>query len=172
MLTVLMVLVNIFALTVNQIAPYMMPTHHHLNVQALKKSYNNQLILEGINFSAEPGSITALLGESGAGKTTLLRCLNLLDRPDEGSLSIAGLDFPLSRIKKKLDRRLLLTLRQKVGIVFQQFYLWEHMRVIDNLIEAPRQVLKLSKVEAIDNARALLQQLGILEQEQAYPRQL
>src|SRR5262249_16469312 len=119
---------------------------HKIEVQHVKKNFHEHAVLTGVSFAAMPGEVVALLGGSGAGKSTLLRCLNLLDQPDAGKIRINGLSFEFP--KAKISRKELVLLRSKVGMVFQQLHLWAHMTILQNLIEAPMQVLKLSHAEA------------------------
>ena len=140
-------------------------------VQNLRKSFKHHNVLEDISFSVEKGQIIALLGSSGSGKSTLLRCINQLETPDEGSVIVdditltfgAKAHHPADSIKK---------LRQKTGMVFQQFNLWLHMTVLQNLIQAPLFVLKQSKEHAIDTAMTLLAKVGLANKADSYPGQL
>ena len=140
-------------------------------VQNLRKSFKHHNVLEDISFSVEKGHIIALLGSSGSGKSTLLRCINQLETPDEGSVIVdditltfgAKAHHPADSIKK---------LRQKTGMVFQQFNLWLHMTVLQNLIQAPLFVLKQSKEHAIDTAMTLLAKVGLANKADSYPGQL
>jgi ABC-type histidine transport system ATPase subunit len=143
---------------------------HKIEVNQLKKDFHGQPILTGVSFSAMAGEVVALLGGSGAGKSTLLRCLNLLEQPDTGRIQINGLcfDFPQS----KVSRQDLVLLRSKVGMVFQQLHLWAHMTILQNLIEAPMQVLHMPQAQAIEKAEYLLSQVGILAKKNQYPAQL
>lgn len=143
-----------------------------VEVIGFQKKYNVQPILKDVSFIAKKGDILALLGDSGAGKSTLLRCLNLLEVPDEGILKLDEWELVFSAGTHHLSRHLLSELRRKVGMVFQQFCLWAHMTVLQNLIEAPLSVVKMNKKEAIEKARFLLNEVGILTKEQVYPGQL
>jgi ABC-type histidine transport system ATPase subunit len=143
---------------------------HKIEVQNLKKDFHEHPVLTGVSFAAMPGEVVALLGGSGAGKSTLLRCLNLLDQPDAGKVRINGLSFEFPQTK--VTRKELVLLRSKVGMVFQQLHLWAHMTILQNLIEAPMQILKLTKAQAIEKAEHLLSQLGILQKKNQFPAQL
>ncbi len=142
-----------------------------IEVSHLEKTFFDHAVLNGVSFSAKSGEVVALLGDSGAGKSTLLRCLNLLDLPDGGRMSINGLSFDFSK-SKKIAREDLLALRSRVGMVFQQFHLWAHRTIRQNLMEAPVQVLKLSKAEASERADYLLNEMGIAHKQDSYPAQL
>lgn len=143
---------------------------HKIEVKHLQKQFQGHQILTDVSFSARSGEVVALLGGSGAGKSTLLRCLNLLEQPDSGFMNINGLtlEFPAA----KISRQELISLRAKVGMVFQQFHLWPHLSILDNLIEAPLHALKQSKGELIEQAESLLNDVGILAKKNQFPGQL
>ena len=142
-------------------------------IQDLYKSFADHPVLRGVSFSARPSDVVALMGSSGSGKSTILRCINLLTTPDAGSIQIDdqilkfGAAFP-----HPLSHREIIKLRMRVGMVFQQFNLWAHKTVLDNLIEAPIHVLKKSKEEAIAQAQLLLQRVGLTHKQDKYPVQL
>ncbi|WP_267256426.1 amino acid ABC transporter ATP-binding protein [Coxiella endosymbiont of Ornithodoros maritimus] len=143
-----------------------------IQVESLKKSYHGTVVLKEVSFAAKAGEVVTLLGDSGAGKSTLLRCLNLLEMPDEGRMVINDLKFHFSLTAKKPTCQSLVALRNKLGMVFQQFHLWAHRTILQNLIEAPCQVLKISKAEAVKKAECLLDQIGILAKKDDYPVRL
>jgi octopine/nopaline transport system ATP-binding protein len=145
---------------------------HKILVQGLYKSFKNTPVLGGVSFSAEPGDVVALMGSSGSGKSTLLRCINLLTVPDNGSIEIDQRAIHFTNSRHSLPRKEVSALRAKVGMVFQQFNLWAHMTVLKNLIEAPIHVLKQPKADTIAQAQALLQKVGLLDKQHAYPSQL
>ena len=118
---------------------------HHVNF-----FYGSNQALFDINLDVEKGDVVVLLGPSGAGKSTLIRTLNLLEVPQEGTLEVAKHSFDLSA---KMDAKQIALLRREVGMVFQQYHLWNHLTVLQNLIEAPMKVLGLSKEEAIAQAK-------------------
>ena len=137
----------------------------------IHKQYHHQPILQGVNFAAEKGDVIALMGSSGSGKSTLLRCINLLTLPDAGTLKFAQhqVDFPRS---KALQQSFLTAWRRRIGMVFQQYNLWAHMNVLNNLIAAPCYVLGLPKTQAIEQAMAYLAKVGLQAQAERYPAQL
>lgn len=143
-----------------------------ISVNNLQKNYNQLPVLDGVSFMAQSGEIVALLGGSGAGKSTLLRCLNLLEKPSGGGLEIGETCLNFSDPGWKINEEQQRALRAQVGMVFQQFNLWPHRTVLGNLIEAPIQVLKKTKEEAIQEARSLLAQVGLKDKENSYPSQL
>lgn len=141
-------------------------------VNQLEKRYHPQVVLDGVSFTAQSGEIVALLGGSGAGKSTLLRCLNLLEKPSGGTIEIGATKLDFSDPNWKMNDEQQRALRAKVGMVFQQFNLWPHRTVLGNLIEAPIQVLKKTKEAAIQEAQALLAQVGLTSKQDTYPSQL
>lgn len=148
-------------------------------VQSLSKSFGDHQVLKDISFSISKGETAVLLGSSGAGKSTLLRMLNLLESPDQGTLNIADMAFTFHKNQrtgqKHTSSRAASTeacqLRRKVGMVFQQYHLWPHMTVLENLIEAPVQQGML-KPEARTKAMELLARMGLTDKANAWPSSL
>ncbi|WP_439257656.1 arginine ABC transporter ATP-binding protein ArtP [Lonepinella sp. BR2271] len=140
-----------------------------ISVQNLNFFYGSSQALFDINLSAEDGDTVVLLGPSGAGKSTLIRTLNLLEAPTSGQLSIANNQFDLSQ---KSDPKQILQLRKNVGMVFQQYNLWPHFTVLENLIEAPMKILGLDKETAKSQALELLTRLRLAEHADRFPLQL
>lgn len=152
-------------------------TEHELalHVQDLHKSFNETEVLCGIDMHARVGEVISVIGSSGSGKSTFLRCLNLLERPNRGTIWIAGESAPLAYGEKGAyihDSRGLQRLRAKVGMVFQEFNLWPHRTIINNLTLAPIKVKGISRDEAIARAEKYLERTGILEKRDCYPAQL
>ena len=139
-----------------------------IRIAGLHKSFAGTPVLGGVDASVEEGKIVALLGASGSGKSTLLRCLNGLETFDTGTLEVAG--FRLQ--PGAHDARLLQALRGKVGMVFQEFHLFSHLSVLDNVTLAPRIVRGASRGQAEAHARELLAQVGLAERADAMPREL
>lgn len=137
---------------------------HHVNF-----FYGSNQALFDINLDIEKGDVVVLLGPSGAGKSTLIRTLNLLEVPQDGTLEVAKHSFDLSA---KMDAKQIALLRREVGMVFQQYHLWNHLTVLQNLIEAPMKVLGMSKEEAITQAKAHLERLRLGEFAERFPLQL
>ncbi|MFB7138996.1 amino acid ABC transporter ATP-binding protein [Gottfriedia sp. NPDC056225] len=135
-----------------------------LKVNNLTKQFNKQTVLNEVSFVVNKGEIVTLLGQSGAGKTTILRCINGLESFDGGSIEIDG-----QIIKSKKD---LLKVRKNIGLVFQNYNLFPHKTVIENIIEAPMLALGLNKEEASKSAMNLLEQVGLSEKANSYPNEL
>lgn len=150
--------------------------HAALEVNDLHKSFGDHDVIRGVSMSAHKGDVISILGASGSGKSTFLRCINLLEIPSAGEVIVAGEKIRMHTGKsgsyEPEDIHQVERLRAKLGMVFQSFNLWAHMTVIENVIEAPVHVLKLPKAEAIEQAEALLDKVGILERKDYYPAQL
>lgn len=147
---------------------------HRLSLNHLSHSFSGKRVLNDISFQVGEGEVVALLGSSGSGKSTLLRCINLLETPEAGVLKIDEdtLEFPLSPLQQRTYLKAVHQLRQKVGMVFQQFHLWPHMTVLDNLTEAPIRVFRQDPQTAKTEAQALLSDFGLEDKAQRYPSQL
>ena len=141
-----------------------------LVISELSKVFNGVPVLNGVSLTAETGQVLVLLGSSGSGKSTLLRCVNQLETPDAGRMQVDGLQFEFGG--KPASRQDLLALRSQVGMVFQQFNLWPHRTILQNLIEAPVKVLKQPKTQVVAEAQALLKTMGLADKADAYPMSL
>jgi len=144
-----------------------------VSVKDLHKSFGELDVLKGISLTAKQGDVVSVIGSSGSGKSTFLRCINLLEQPNAGSISIGG---EAVRFKGQpgpnyqiADRRQVEKIRQRLGMVFQNFALWEHMTVLQNVIEAPIHVLGVKKAEATETAMSLLEQVGLVDKRDEYP---
>ncbi|MET3196825.1 amino acid ABC transporter ATP-binding protein [Bacillus sp. OAE603] len=135
-----------------------------LKVNSLTKRFGKQTVLKEVSFEVNKGEIVTLLGQSGAGKTTILRCVNGLENFDSGTFEIDG-----QIIQSQKD---LLKVRKDVGLVFQNFNLFPHKTVLENIIEAPILVLGLNNEEAKRRALTLLEQVGLSQKADAYPFEL
>ncbi len=142
-----------------------------LEVINLEKYFGHLQVLKGVSLSAKAGEVIVLLGSSGSGKSTLLRCLNLLEKPNSGEVIIDGIDLKYGK-HTAISAKEMRKLRQKVGMVFQQFNLWPHLSILENLITAPVCVLKQTKAQAIAHAKELLAKVGIADKADSYPSQL
>jgi arginine/ornithine transport system ATP-binding protein len=142
-------------------------------VQDIHKSFGQVEVLKGVSLTARQGDVIAMMGASGSGKSTFLRCINLLETPNRGTISLAGEAMRLKPGRDGLlhpeDNRQIERMRSKLSMVFQQFNLWAHMTVLENVIEAPVHVLKLPRPEAITRAEALLDKVGVLARKDYYP---
>ena len=145
-------------------------------VEDLHKSFGALDVLKGISLTANEHEVISILGSSGSGKSTLLRCINLLETPNTGKVYVHGELIkmrdkrPGERVpedQKQVDR-----IRSKLAMVFQQFNLWSHMTVLQNVVEAPVHVLKISKKEALERAEAVLQKVGLYDRKDYYPAHL
>jgi polar amino acid transport system ATP-binding protein len=140
-----------------------------IRINGLRKSFGQHEVLKGVSLTARQGDVVAIIGGSGSGKSTMLRCINFLETPSGGTIEVAGETIAMNADGTPKDKRQLEKARQSLGMVFQNFNLWTHMTVLENLIEVPVHVLKTPKDEAITRARALLARVGLAEKEAAYP---
>jgi arginine/ornithine transport system ATP-binding protein len=147
-----------------------------LHVDNIYKRFGENEVLKGVSLTAKAGDVISIIGSSGSGKSTLLRCINLLERPNQGSITLNGetLSMGLSKdgMLKASDASQLQRMRTKLAMVFQHFNLWAHMTVLQNVIEAPMHVLKLSREQAVARAEKYLEQVGIKDLKNAYPSHL
>jgi polar amino acid transport system ATP-binding protein len=138
-------------------------------VSDLHKSFGSHEVLKGVSLRAKIGDVVAIIGGSGSGKSTMLRCINFLETPTRGQIEIAGEKVAMRADGSPADRKQLERIRQSLGMVFQNFNLWTHKTVLENLIEVPVHVLGLPKDQAVDRARKLLDRVGLAAKEDAYP---
>ena len=147
-----------------------------LEARNIHKSFGSHEVLKGISLTAHKGDVVSILGSSGSGKSTFLRCLNFLEMPNSGEIIVAGEDIQIKTDRKgerlAVSEKQIQRLRSRLTMVFQSFNLWAHMTVLQNVIEAPMLVLKLSKAEAVPRAEALLHKVGLYERRHYYPAQL
>jgi polar amino acid transport system ATP-binding protein len=136
-----------------------------LDIISLRKSFGPSEILKGIDLAVHAGETVFIIGPSGSGKSTLLRCCNRLEVPDSGTVRVDGVDLGH-------DATDLNAMRRRIGMVFQSFNLYPHMKAIDNVTLALRRVSKKSRVEAESVALAALEQVGLAEKRNAYPAEL
>jgi octopine/nopaline transport system ATP-binding protein len=140
-----------------------------IRVDDLHKSFGPHHVLKGVSLAAHEGDVVAIIGGSGSGKSTMLRCINFLETPSSGQITIAGEAVAMRPDGAPSDRRQIERIRQSLGMVFQSFNLWTHRTVLENLIEVPVHVQKCPRDEAIARARKLLARVGLAEKEAAYP---
>ncbi len=146
-----------------------------LDLQDIHKSYGKLEVLKGVSLTAYDGDVISILGSSGSGKSTFLRCINLLEKPSSGRIFIGQEELELTNKKGELtakNPKQLERLRSQIGFVFQNFNLWPHKTILQNIIEGPTQVLKIPKETAITEAQALLKKVGLLDKQDAYPDNL
>jgi len=147
-----------------------------LEVSGIEKRFGTQTVLKGVSLTAHAGDVIAMIGSSGSGKSTFLRCINLLERPNAGSVRVAGEEMKLKAHRdgtlRAADQRQLARLRAKATMVFQQFNLWSHLDVLDNVTAAPRHVLGLTKKQAKERAETYLDKVGMADFALRYPAQL
>lgn len=146
-----------------------------IEARDVHKSFGHVEVLKGINLDVEQGEVVVILGPSGSGKSTFLRCINQLEQMDSGYITVSDEQIGYSLKNGQLHHasvKQIARQREKIAMVFQQFNLYPHMTVLENLIEAPVGVHKYPKAEAIAYARELLKKVGLSEKENDYPSQL
>ena len=141
-----------------------------LKIIGLKKSFGETEVLKGIDLEVKSGEILVIVGPSGGGKTTLLRCVNALETCDDGYIQVNG--NILCENGRYIDKKEMVNVRKDIGLVFQNFNLFPHMSVIENLIEAPQRVFGVSKEESIKRAEEILEFLGLKDKKDSYPCEL
>ena len=140
-----------------------------IRVEGLHKSFGPHEVLKGVDLTAHEGDVIAVIGGSGSGKSTMLRCINFLETPSAGKIVIAGEEVRQRPEGGAADRRQIERIRRSLGMVFQNFNLWTHKTVLDNLIEVPVHVLGVPRAEATERAMTLLARVGLAEKAGAYP---
>jgi polar amino acid transport system ATP-binding protein len=136
-----------------------------VKLEEVKKSFGDLVVLDGIDLTVDQGEVLVVIGPSGSGKSTLLRCVNLLERIDSGRIYLEGEEITAKRVDVS-------GVRQRIGIVFQQFNLFPHLKAIDNVTLAARRVKHLPRREAEKRAHELLARVGLDEKAKQYPHQL
>ncbi|MFE6084388.1 amino acid ABC transporter ATP-binding protein [Streptomyces virginiae] len=146
-----------------------------IEVHDVHKWFAGRPVLDGVNLTVPPGTVTVVLGRSGSGKSTLLRVINHLEKPEAGYVSVGGEPIGVRRHGgrlKELSERAILAQRSRIGFVFQNFNLFPHLTVLDNVAAAPVAIGRLPRDEADELARELLERVGLGDRTGAYPRQL
>ncbi len=136
-----------------------------LKIKNLKKSFGSLEVLKGISFDVKKGDVISIIGPSGCGKSTLLRCLNLLEKPDDGTILFHKVDITKNNINVS-------HVREKMGMVFQSFNLFPHLTVLENITLAPINLKIMSKEKSTSEALKLLESVGLLDKKDAYPSEL
>ena len=148
-------------------------TPNVLTIDNIKKRFGDLEVLHGLSLEAQKGDVISLIGSSGSGKSTFLRCINLLEVPEAGEISLSGelikLKTQRNGVRQPTDPKQVQHLRSRIGMVFQQFNLWSHLTILQNVMEAPVRVQGLSKAEAKDIALAFLDKVGIADKQDSYP---
>lgn len=147
-----------------------------LSLENIHKRYGELEVLHGISLQAQKGDVISLIGSSGSGKSTLLRCINLLEMPDQGEITIGEERIELAHNRhgerQARDEKQVQRLRTRVGMVFQQFNLWAHLSILQNVTEAPIRVLGMDRREAEQAGMEYLDKVGIAAKAEAYPAEL
>jgi len=137
---------------------------YKLTIDGLHKSYGDNQVLKGVSLKAKTGDVISLIGASGSGKSTFLRCINFLEQPNDGAMSLDGKQIRMVHDNggmRVADPAELQRIRTRLAMVFQHFNLWAHMTVLENITMAPRRVLGVSKPEAEERARRYLDKVGL-----------
>lgn len=140
-----------------------------LQIRQLNKYFGDNHVLKDINLEIESHKTMAIIGSSGSGKSTLLRCINLLETPDSGIISLDGAELCFS---KKVPKHQKAAFTKKTGMVFQSFNLFPHMTALENIMEGPVTVLKKNKADACREAMELMERVGLADKKDSYPHQL
>ncbi|MFC0523556.1 amino acid ABC transporter ATP-binding protein [Pontibacillus salicampi] len=140
-----------------------------LSVQNLHKQFDELVVLDGIDLQVNKGKVIVVIGPSGSGKTTLLRCLNVLETPTKGKVSVNNMELDFSQ---KVSKKDIQTLRKQTGMVFQTYNLFPHMTALQNVIEGPVTVQKVAKTNAQQKGKQLLEKVGLGDKLDYYPHQL
>ena len=147
-----------------------------VEVRELGKSFGPLRVLRDVSFEVRGGRTLCVLGPSGSGKSTLLRCINFLERPDEGAVFLRGERVGIARTaagrERAMSDRELARIRTRFGMVFQQFNLWPHLTVLGNIVESPIHVQRRRRDEVLAEAEALLERIGLRDKRDAYPSRL
>ncbi|OAS83940.1 MULTISPECIES: amino acid ABC transporter ATP-binding protein [Metabacillus] len=142
-----------------------------IHIQNLFKKFNDLEVLKGIDLTVEKGNTAVIIGPSGSGKTTFLRCLNLLELPEKGSISLGEKEIEFNE-KKRLSSSQITSFRKQTGMVFQNYNLFPHFTALENVMEGQITVLKRSKDEARKKSLQLLEKVGLKDRSDMYPHQL
>lgn len=142
-------------------------------VDDLHKTFGQLEVLKGVSLQAHEGDVVSMIGASGSGKSTFLRCINFLEMPTRGRIAVGGEEIALKPGRDgnlhPANSRQVERIRTELGMVFQSFNLWQHMNVLQNVMEAPVHVLKVPRAEAKERAEALLHKVGLYEKRDQYP---
>ena len=143
-----------------------------LRISDLHKTFGSLEVLRGISLDVMPSEVVSIIGASGSGKSTFLRCINMMEMPDRGALEFETFHFRFHPGAAGPSPTTLSAVRAKIGMVFQSYNLWPHMTVLENVIEAPMRVRRLSRRDSILEAEDLLEKIGLVEKRNVYPGKL
>lgn len=143
-----------------------------VDIQNLGKWFDRRCIFENISLQVRQGEVVAIIGPSGTGKSTLIRCINYLTSFESGLIQVAGHKLEASKDKRKPSKNTLRDIRTNVGMVFQNFNLFQHMSVLENIVVGPMEVKKIPRNIAEDEAMGLLEKVGLPEKAKMYPKRL
>lgn len=150
-----------------------MTSIYQVRVERLHKRFGTLQVLKGIDLSVRRGEVVVIMGPSGSGKTTLIRCINFLEEPDAGHVSVCGFEVPCgSRVSTRQRKRHIREIRKRAGMVFQNFNLFPHMTALENVIEGPVTVRKARRSEATALGERLLERVGLADKRDEYPSRL
>ena len=152
------------------------PKQAALVAEDIHKSFGDLEVLKGVSLTAQEGDVIAMLGSSGSGKSTFLRCINMLEIPNAGRITVGGEAIRMKKAsdggQQPEDRKQIERIRARLAMVFQSFNLWSHMTALENVIEAPLHVLKMPRAEAIARGDEILRKVGLYERRDYYPSHL
>jgi len=146
-----------------------------LDITNIHKRFGDLEVLHGISLTAEKGDVISLIGSSGSGKSTFLRCINLLEMPEQGGIALDGVDIKFKESgsgRIAIDEDQVKDLRSRISMVFQQFNLWSHLTILQNVTQAPMRVQGLSQSEAEEIGMAFLEKVGIAQKADSFPASL
>jgi ABC-type histidine transport system ATPase subunit len=143
-----------------------------LRISDLHKTFGSLEVLRGISLEVRPSEVVSIIGASGSGKSTFLRCINMMEMPDRGALEFESFHFRFHPGAAGPSPAILSAVRAKIGMVFQSYNLWPHMTVLENVIEAPMRVRRLSRRDSVIEAEDLLEKIGLIEKRNVYPGKL
>jgi len=152
-----------------------MPNTPILDIKNIHKRFDDLEVLHGVSLTADKGDVISLIGSSGSGKSTFLRCINLLEMPEEGEIALDGVNIDFKNVKSgriATNENQVKDLRSRISMVFQQFNLWSHLTILQNVIEAPMRVQGLSRAEAEEGGMSFLKKVGIANKADSFPASL
>jgi octopine/nopaline transport system ATP-binding protein len=143
-----------------------------VEIGGLNKRFGPLQVLRDVDLSVREGEVLVVIGRSGSGKSTLLRCINFLETPDSGEITVDRIPLPVGRVLLRADRRLVQEARLRIGMVFQEFNLFPHMTALQNVMEGPLTVQRRTRAEAVAEAEQQLANVGMLDKRDEYPLRL